>query len=304
MNDSQGDERGGMTDSTEHPPSSWVAVVTGASRGLGRGMAIALGRLGASVYVTGRRHSDSAWPGTLDDTVAAINAAGGTGFAVPCDHGDDAQTEALFAEVRQRHGRLDILVNNAFAMPDWAAAQGRFWERPIELWHQVVDIGTRSSYTASVFAVPLMLEARRGLIVNTSGRGARVYLHGLPYGVGKAGQDKLAYDMAHELRPFGIAAVSFWCGLLQTDRTLSAIASNPEHYADRGGTDCVESPEMIGEVTGRLYQDPRLMEMSGGTYYTAELANHYGVREPDGRRPVSFRARFGAPLFETFKLEP
>jgi NAD(P)-dependent dehydrogenase (short-subunit alcohol dehydrogenase family) len=289
-----------MTAMTTAPDRPLVAVVTGASRGLGRGMAVALGAAGAIVYVTGRSTARPTgdWAGTVGETAAAVTAAGGQGIAVACDHADDARTEALFQAVARDHGRLDILVNNAFGMPDWAAAPGRFWERPLALWEQEITVGARSSYVASCFAVPLMLGQGRGLLLNTSGRGARGYLHGLPYGIGKAAQDKMAHDMAHELRGTGIAAVSLWPGLLRTERTLATIARNPEHYADRGGAENAESPELLGRVAVALYRDPDLMRLSGGTFYSAELARHYGLTEADGRRPVSYRALFGAPLYD------
>lgn len=277
-----------------------IVVVTGASRGLGKGVAMALGAAGDIVYVSGRS-SDKAtgtWPGTIHETAAQIDQAGGRGIAVACDHHDDAQTAALFARVRREQGRLDILVNNAFGMPDAAGAPGVFWERPLELWDQIITIGLRSSYVASYHAIPLMLARRKGLIVNTSGRGARAYVHPLPYGIGKAGQDKFAFDMAHDLRPYGIAAISLWPGLIRTERTLSGLRKSPEHFADRGGEERAESPQFMGRIIDALYRDAGMMRHTGGTFYTAEIAQQYGVRDIDGKEPGLFRHVFGPPSFE------
>lgn len=274
-----------------------VAVVTGASRGLGRGLAVALGQAGFTVYCTGR--SDAAptgsWAGTVHETAAEIDAAGGRGVAVVCDHGDDDQTRALFDRVDSDCGRLDILVNNAFAMPDWAAVDSPFWERPLSLWHDMVDIGLRSSYVASSLAAPIMIRRRAGLIAMTSGPGAKVYRHSLPYGVGKAGNDKLAHDMAHDLEPHRVAALSIWPGLIGTERTLRNLAANA---VEGGGTVAhMESPFFIGLILARIHAAGDAMSLSGGTFYSTELAARYGVRDADGRLPESRRLMFGAPLF-------
>lgn len=277
-----------------------VVVVTGASRGLGRGIALALGAMGDTVYVTGRSvdKATGQWSGTIHQTAREITERGGTGIAVACDHRDDAQTAALFERVAAEQGRLDILVNNAFGMPESAAAPGVFWEQPLDMWTQIIDVGLRSSYVASYYAIPLMIPQRRGLIVNTSSPGARAYLHTLPYGVGKAGQDKLAHDMAHELKPYGITALSLWHGLIKTERTLAFYRQHPEAFAAFGGLEKAESPEFAGRIIDAIWKDPDLIRLSGGTYYTAELAQRYGVVDVDGNEPASHRALLGPPLFD------
>lgn len=276
-----------------------VAVVTGASRGLGRGIAISLGTAGYAVYCTGRSATKPTgpWSGTVFETAKAVDAAGGSGIPVVCDHNDDDQTIRLFEEVRAERGRLDLLVNNAFAMPDWAVKDSPFWERPLSLWRDMIDIGLRSSYVASTLAAPLMIATGPGgLIVNTSGPGAKVYRHSLPYGVGKAGQDKLAYDMAHDLRQHGIAAIAIWPGLIGTERTLSNLARS-DIGSIRGLEQYMESEFFSGRVIVAVQAAPNLMSFSGGTFYSTELAERLGIDDVDGGRPLSRRALYGAPLF-------
>ncbi|MCP5147344.1 MAG: SDR family NAD(P)-dependent oxidoreductase [Pseudomonadales bacterium] len=274
--------------------SDRVAVVTGASRGAGRGIALALGATGATVYVTGRtrREGDAPLPGTVEATAAAVTAAGGRGIAVFCDHADDRDTRRLFERVGDEQGRLDILVNNATLIHDALTAVGPFWEKPLELV-DILDVGLRSHYTASWFAAPLLLANGEGLIVNTSSFGGRIYMHGPAYGAGKAAVDKMAHDMAVDFRPHRVAVLSLWLGLLATERTLRVFAAEPEKYA--GLRDATESPEFTGRVIDALARDPALMDKSGQVWIGAELARQYGVRDTDGRQPQSPRLLFGEP---------
>jgi NAD(P)-dependent dehydrogenase (short-subunit alcohol dehydrogenase family) len=277
-----------------------IVVVTGASRGLGRGIALALGTAGNVVYVTGRTGAKqtSRWSGTLQETAGAISRSGGTGIAVVCDHADDSQTQALFERITAEYGRLDILVNNAFGMSDEMAAPGVFWERPLDAWGKLIDVGLRSSFVASYYAIPLMIHARRGLIVNTSSPGARAYLHVVPYGVGKVGHDKLAYDMAWELRPFNVAALSLWHGIVKTERTLIFCEESPGLLKEFGGAESAETPEFAGHLIDAIYRSPDLMSLSGGTFYASELARRYGVHDIEGREPPSHRGLLGAPIYD------
>ena len=269
-----------------------VAVVTGASRGAGRGIALALGATGATVYVTGRTQceGDAPLPGTVQATADAVTAAGGRGIAVYCDHADDTQTKALFERVKQEHARLDILVNNATVLHDALTDVGPFWEKPLELAN-VLDVGLRSHYSASWFAAPLLLANGEGLVVNTSSFGGRIYMHGPAYGAGKAGLDKMTHDMAIDFKPHGIAVVSLWMGLLATDRTRRLIAAQPDKYA--GMAEAAETPEFSGRIIDALACDPQLMGKSGKVWIGAELGQEYGVTDLDGRQPPSPRALFG-----------
>ncbi len=265
-----------------------MAVVTGASRGVGRGIAIALGSHGYTVYVTGRtqRAGESPWDGTIGDTAAAITAAGGKGVAVRVDHRDDDAAKALFERVGQEQGRLDILVNNAALIRQELQSAAPFWEKPLAASVDLLDVGLRSSLVASYYAAPLLVAAGRGLVVFTSAPGAVRYQYGAAYGAHKAGLDKFAADMAVDFRPFGVAAVSIWMGAVLTQRLRQVIDSGPEFaYLD----DIAETPEFTGHVIAALAADPDVLAVSGRTLIGAEVARQYGISDRDGRHPPSVR---------------
>ena len=256
-----------------------VAVVTGASRGVGKGVARGLGAAGATVYVTARSLHPADDPrGSLDQTVAEINALGGKGVAVRCDHADDEEVRALFERVRSEQGRLDVLVNNVMStpqrseLPSGAKSQWDlhpFWEMPIRTWDSFHVVGLRSHYVASVFAAPLMIATGGGLIVCISAPGAIRYVNNVAYGVGKAGVEKLSADMAHELRPHNVACVTLWPGFIRTEDVLG----QPDVYTNLDGT---FSPIFPGRAVAALAADPRIMEKSGTRLLGRELAIEYG----------------------------
>jgi NAD(P)-dependent dehydrogenase (short-subunit alcohol dehydrogenase family) len=275
-----------------------IAVVTGASRGVGKGIAIALGATGATVYVTGRSAEggkDHPLGGTVQATAEAISEAGGTGIAVSCDHSDDEQVRQLFERVADEQTRLDILVNNATAVPRELAKPGPFWEKSLELL-RILDVGQRSHYVASHFAAPLMLRTGGGLIAFTSSYGGRIYMHGPAYGAGKAGVDKMAMDMAVDLRDHDVASVSLWLGFVRTERN-EPLFQHPDAMKGPYGKFLAnaETPEFIGRVIDALHRDPKRMERSGRVLIVAELAEEYGISEADGRQPKSNRDVLGAP---------
>lgn len=270
-----------------------VCVVTGASRGVGKGIALALGALGATVYVTGRsrQESDSSLGGTVAATAAEISARGGQGVAVYCDHADDASVQALFERIRSEQGRLDILVNNAIALPEGLTEVAPFWKKSLRQL-DLLDVGLRSSYVASWFAAPLLQESQ-GLLVFTSSFGGSCYMHGPAYGAGKAGVDKMAHDMAHDFKPFGVTVLSLWLGLVKTERTNHVCAAEPEKYG--AAFKMAESTEFPGRVIAALYQNPDRQTVSGTVQVAAELAKSYGVTDVDGRQPPSYRRALGNP---------
>jgi NAD(P)-dependent dehydrogenase (short-subunit alcohol dehydrogenase family) len=269
-----------------------VAVVTGASRGAGRGIAHALGSHGCTVYVTGRteRSGDSALGGTIHETAALVSQAGGTAIAVAVDHSDDEQVKALFDRIDREQGRVDILVNNAALIRDEMMGPSPFWEEPINVI-DTLDVGVRSGYVATVYAAPLMLPQRRGLVVFTSASGAVHYVFGPAYGVPKAAVDKMAADMSVDFKSYGIAAVSMWMGVLLTERLKNIIASSPEKFGHL--LDTAETPELTGHVIWALYNDPDVMELSGQTLIGAELAAKYGIKDDGDRQPRSDRDVLG-----------
>jgi dehydrogenase/reductase SDR family protein 1 len=266
------------------PLEGVVAVVTGASRGVGKGIALGLGEAGATVYVTGRSVEASALPGTVGETAAEVTRLGGRGIALPCDHGDDAAVKAVFEQVAAEAGRLDVLVNNAFAIPEGRLI-GRFWELPLSHWDTLHAVGLRSHYVAAVFAAPMLMASGRGLLVNVSSFGAKLYAVNVAYGVGKAGVDRMSRDMARELRPHGVAAVSIWPGIVKTERLMrepERLGFNPQ-----GG----ESPQLSGRAVAALAADPQRMAKTGQAIVVAELALEYGFKDVDGSQPESLRRR-------------
>lgn len=272
-----------------------VAIITGASRGAGKGIAIALGSHGCTVYVTGRTQSagQATLGGTIHETATAVTAAGGTGIAVAVDHADDTQVRALFDQVQCEQGQLDILVNNACALHSNMTAPGNFWQKPLEIV-DMLDVGLRSSYVASWLAAPIMVAQGRGLILFTSASGAVHYVYGPAYGAHKAGMDKFAADMGVDFAETGVAAVSVWMGALRTERLLQLIASDPEKFGYLEGQ--CETPEFTGHVAWALYNDPELTSLNGRTVIGAEMAIKYGIRDEGGRQPTSYR--------DTHKLAP
>lgn len=247
-----------------------VAVVTGASRGAGRGIASALADRGWTVYGTGRSIAEPP-PG---------------GVAVPLDHGDDEAVAALFDRVRREAGRLDLLVNNAAVISNRLVDPKPFWEKPLDL-ADVLDVGLRSAYVASWYAAPLLVEAGRGLIAFTSSPGAVCYMHGPAYGAQKAGIDKMAADMAVDFAGSGVATASIWMGILLTEQMRRAFDGQPDALA--GFAEHAETPEFTGYVIDALYRDPELAELSGRTFIGAELGTRYGITDEGGRVPPSHR---------------
>ncbi len=272
-----------------------VALVTGGSRGVGKGVAIGLAEAGATVIVTARtRDGAGSWPGSLDETIAAIEAAGGRGIGLICDHSDDASVKEVFEFVRRDHGHLDVLVNNVFASPDVMPVNVPFWQIPTSIWDTLHRVGLRSHFVASQHAVPLMLPQKRGLIVNTSSGGGVRYTFNVPFGVQKSGVDRMARDMAHELQPFGIAAVSIWPGYIKSEK----LAAQPDRVppalakliAERG-----ETPIFAGRAVAALASDPGVMAKSGQILLASELAAEYGFTDIDGKVPPP-PSRDPAPL--------
>lgn len=272
---------------------SKVAFVTGASRGIGKGIAVELGAAGMTVYVTGRSVEGGMLPGTVGETAAEIDALGGRGIALAVDHHDDAQVESAIRRVIDEHGKVDVLVNNVFSAPDLAGWLGKpFWELPLRAWDEVIDIGCRSHYVAAALAAPGMVEAGSGLILNVTSDGAVQYAHNVPYGVGKAAVDKMTADMAHELRPHGVAAVSVWPGLVKTELVMFGAKTRDDgsQYLDLGDEGAfelsdAESPRFVGRGVAALAQDPEVLGKSGRAIRVADLADEYGFTDVDGSVP-------------------
>ena len=267
--------------------SGKVALVTGASRGVGRGIALGLGEAGATVYVTGRTSRAGASPGGLGDTLQTVadevTRAGGQGIAVLCDHTDDAQSRALFEQIRSEQGRLDILVNNVWGGyehfydgTEFWLEQG-FWDMPFARWDKMFDSGVRAHFTASALAAPLMIAQQSGLIVTVSYFAAQRPDKGVAYGAAKAADDHMVRCMAHELRPHNVAVVTLYPGLVRTESVLAAA-----EYFDMSNS---ESPEFQGRAVAALAADPAILAKSGQVFVAAQVALDYGFTDVDGRQP-------------------
>ena len=276
-----------------------VAVVTGASRGIGRGIALGLADKGATVYVTGRTvaRSSESLPGTIGDTAAEVEQRGGKGIAVAVDHSNDEQVAALFDQVRLEQGRLDLLVNNAFSLPEDLTDPKGFWDKPLSNL-EMINVGVRSSYVAAWHAAQRMVLQKSGLIVAISGYTGVAYTFGALFGTCKSAIDRMARDMAIELKPHNVASLSLWQGLTFTERAERALANIPGLVG--GGATRPEdgsSVEHPGRVIAALVEDPEIMKRSGGTFITAEVAQDYGITDIDGKIIPSLRTVRGAPIW-------
>ncbi len=279
--------------------SGKVAVVTGASRGIGRGIALALGEQGATVYVTGRTVTPGSYslPGTVGETAQEVTRRGGKGLAVQVDHARDEQVAALFEQIGREQGRLDILVNNAFSLPEDLTEPRPFWQKPLSNL-EMFEVGVRSNFVAAWHAAKFMVPAKTGLIVAISGYVGVTYTYGVVFGTCKSAVDRMARDMAVELKPHGVASLSMWLGLTFTERAERNLGRNPamksQTVTDPNIGSSVEFP---GRVIVALARDPDIMRRSGGTFIGAELAREYGVTDINGNVPPSLRDKRGAPIW-------
>jgi NAD(P)-dependent dehydrogenase (short-subunit alcohol dehydrogenase family) len=246
------------------------ALVTGASRGVGRGTATALAGAGYTVFATGR----SVAAATLPDAVIRI----------PCDHTHDEETDAAFARIASVTPDLDVVVNSAWGgyermMEDGAFTWGLpFWEQPLHRWTSMMDAGVRAAFMVSARAARVMVARKRGLIVNISHWAAQKRIGNTIYGIAKAATDKMTADMARELHAHGVTAVSLYPGMVRTEAVLAAA-----EWLDLSNS---ESPEFIGRVVAALANDPRLQSRSGSVLVAAAVAAELGVTDTDGRQPI------------------
>jgi len=249
---------------------SQTAVVTGGTKGVGRGAALALAQAGARVFVTGRTADGSSEPA-------------GSITAVRCDHRHDAQVDAAFARVLGEAGGIDVLVNNVWGGYDNMMENGQFtwpkpfWEQPLWRWDEMFQAGVRAHYRASQLAAPSMIARRRGLIVNISHWAAQKHLGNVAYGVSKAATDKLTSDMAVELKPHGVAVVSLYPGMVRTEKVMEAA-----QWLDLSNS---ESPEFVGRAIAALAGDPDVLRHTGQVLVAAAVARDYGFTDVDGKSP-------------------
>lgn len=288
------------------PLKDCIAVVTGASRGAGRGIAMELGAAGAMVYVTGRstraQPADTygqllalsdmpAVPGSIDDTAEEVTRMGGRGIAVRCDHTLEEDVKALFAQVEREAGRIDLLVNNAWGGHETFTGvfDAPFWEHPLANWDSMFDRGVRNHLVASRSAAPLMVRAKRGLIVTTTFWDRGRYMKGnLFYDLAKASMTRLAFGMAQELKPHGVASVAVSPGWMRTEFVLAGHKTDEAHWQERPALAGTESPRYLGRAVAALAGDPQVMEKTGEVLRVADLAKAYGFTDIDGRQVKAF----------------
>ncbi len=259
--------------------SNKVAVVTGASKGIGKGIVEGLCEYGCTVYFTGRSSQNVSPPApmTIEATKASAEALGGTAIPVCLDHNDDEAVNALFQRIDQEQGRLDILVNNVYQIPNPPAMNKGFWEHPISVWDDQCGVGLRGYYTASVFGAPIMVRQRSGLIVNISSRGGREYVFSASYGVGKAGVDRMAKDFAVELVDHGVSAISLSPSKVKTEFILEMVEAGKMKLDPDGA----QSVRLSGRSVAALACDPNILDHTGSILTVTEVQSIYGIIDPD-----------------------
>ena len=252
-----------------------IALVTGGTRNVGKGIALGLGESGATVYITGRSITKRA--------ANKIDEMGGHGIALQCDHARDDEVRTVFERIQSEEGRLDILVNNAWG--GYRRLRNRkehpgykwkdpFWQQPLDVWDDMFDVGVRSNYVASTFAARMMVEQKSGLIVNVSFFAGQKYYGNVPYGVSKAAVDRLSKDMAIELKPHGVSSVSIYPGHVIEKKK----SRNPKR----------ESAQFVGRAIAALAKDPGILQRSGSIVLASNLAREYSFTDTDGTQPEPY----------------
>lgn len=279
-----------------------IAIVTGASRGGGRGIAVELGARGWTVIVTGRSTRGapadtygtylatapfSEMPGTIDDTAEAVTAAGGRGIAIKCDHGDAAQVRDLVARVQREHGRIDVLVNNAWGGHETLThdtLDKPFWEQPLAHWQSMFEHGVRNHVVACQAIAPVMIAQQRGLIVTTTFWDRDRYIKGnMFYDLAKATMNRLAFDVAEELKPHGITSLAVAPGWMRTEIILAAFGTDEASWQHVPPLARTESPRYLGRAVAALAGDANVHAKTGTVQYVGNLAREYGFTDVDGR---------------------
>ncbi|SOD29255.1 NAD(P)-dependent dehydrogenase, short-chain alcohol dehydrogenase family [Variovorax sp. YR752] len=295
-----------QNENTRRPLKDCVAVVTGASRGAGRGIALELGAAGATVYVTGRSTRErpaqtygqllalsdmQAVPGSIDDTADELTRMGGHSIAVQCDHTREEEVAALFARVEREAGRIDLLVNNAWGGHETfnGVFEAPFWEHPLSNWDSMFDRGVRNHLVASRCAAPLMVRQKKGLILTTTFWDRDHYLRGsLFYDLAKASMTRLAFGMAQDLRSHNVASIAVSPGWMRTEFVLAGHKTDEAHWHERPALARTESPRYLGRAIAALAGDARVMDKSGEVLRVADLAREYGFTDIDGRQVEAF----------------
>ncbi|MFN6218588.1 MAG: SDR family NAD(P)-dependent oxidoreductase [Aphanizomenon sp.] len=275
-----------------------IALVTGATRGIGKGIAIGLGESGATVYITGRtlEPTNDSLGGSLQETQTAVIEAGGVCIPIQVNHSDDQQICRLFERIeREQNGQLDILVNNVYAgVQSIREAYGKtFWELEPSFWDATNNVGLRGHYVASIYAARMMTKRKQGIIFTISSWGGMSYIFNVPYGVGKSACDRLAADMAKELKQYNVTSLAIYPGIVGTEQITnfakeqSSENGNSSLFADGYNW---ETPLFTGRAIASLATDANIIKYTGKIQIVAEVAKKYGIVDQNGNRPVSLRS--------------
>lgn len=292
-----------MSENISKPLMGKVALVTGATRGVGKGIALQLGQAGATVYITGRTvKSQQGVLGSLQETCDEIKRRGGKCIPIKCDHEKDEEIASLFQQIsRETNNRLDILVNNAFKGVGsiFTNSDMPFWEMKPEIWDDLNNVGLRNHYICSVYAARMMVPAKQGLIINISSIGGMRYLFNVPYGVGKAALDRMSVDCGIELRSHNITCLSLYPGAVRTELIMDQMKSKDVKVRGTCGTEIKlsdffsvrnsESPEFTGKVIVSMAQDPMIMNYTSKVVLVADYAQCKGIRDIDNKEVASMR---------------
>lgn len=268
-----------------------VALVTGGSRGAGRGIAVELGKAGATVYVTGRSvdgGSTNNWPGTIHETVSQIEASGGKGIAVRCDHTNDSDTKSVIDRIRKEEGKLDILINNVWGGNELSIEERPFWELPIEHWDTMFTAGVRAQIATNHFAIPLLRETKHGLILHTTFWDEYKYTGNFYYDLAKHALTRMAYGLSIELKREHIAVIALSPGFMRTELVLKAFQTDEDHWHEVKELTKTETPHYIGRAVVALASDPQVMKRSGQVLRVGDLAKEYQFTDIDGKYHPAF----------------
>lgn len=268
------------------PLTGKVALVTGGSRGAGRGIAIELGKAGAIVYITGRStkgNSTNNWPGTIDDTVSQIEAYGGKGIAICCDHTNDSETESVINQIRTEQGKLDILVNNVWGAHDLGVDAKPFWELPLKNWDTMFTAGVRAQLATNHFAIPLLRENKQALLVHTTFWDHNKYTGQLYYDLAKNALIRMAYGLSIELKQDNIAVLAVSPGFMRTELVLKHHHAEEANWQESEELQRTETPFYVGRGIAALASDPDVIKKSGQVIRAGDLAAEYQFTDIDNR---------------------
>ncbi|MEK4059422.1 MULTISPECIES: SDR family NAD(P)-dependent oxidoreductase [Paenibacillus] len=271
-----------------------VALVTGGSRGAGRGIALELAKAGAYVYITGRStglSQEGRRKGTIDSVLDEIKAVGGQGEAIRCDHTRDSETEEVIRRIASEQGRLDILVNNVWGGNELSIESKPFWELPLEHWSHMFDAGVRAQLMTNYYAIPLMRSNRQsgGIIIHTTYWDHYKYIDNFYYDLAKNALVRMAYGLSVELAADGIAVIPLSPGWMRTELVLESLNTDEEHWQEVPELQTSESTAYIGRAVVQLAADPEVMSITGIPQQVGSLAVQYGFTDADGRLVPVFK---------------